>query len=140
MARRLLLVTVALLMWGTMQAHAQETHPAQPNQGSTTHGIIRKAQPKAAQPAKPAAPASPEAVAAAIATAVRSVEEAKKPMPRPRAVRPVTPPAAHRRYTVRWPSQRVEVRWETPEERITLSWSAPDSPTGYARDDRRLEP
>lgn len=157
MGRPLLLALVATLASsGTLSA--QETHPAPADPAKPTHGIVRKAPPKSAEPTKPAAevphaakPAaepvklapttSTEAVAAAIAAAVRSVEEKKKPeAPRPRAVRSEAPRAPQRRYVVRWASPRVQVRWDTPDDRITLSWSAGDSLAGYARDDRGLVP
>jgi hypothetical protein len=81
--------------------------------------------------AKPAS--STEAVAAAIANAVRSLEEKEKKKPEsvraqpPRATRHAAPPAvAQRRYSVKWPSQRFEVHWAAPVDRVEISWGPQD--------------
>jgi hypothetical protein len=148
---RLPIVLVAVaLSFGSLRAAAQEPRPAHTEPGRPTYGIVRKAPPKSTQtpPAKPtpepvklAPVASTEAVAAAIAAAVRSVEERKKPeSPRPSPVRPPTPRVPQRRYAVQWPSQRLQVQWDTPDKRITLSWASLESPTAYAQDDRALQP
>jgi len=110
------------------QHDAAPADKVEPETRSTpaVHGIIRSAQPKRTDPVKVAPGASTEAVAAAIAAAMRSVEDANKtatPVPaQRRSVRSgnrVVPP---RRYTVPWPSQRIIVRWESPEERVDLTW------------------
>jgi hypothetical protein len=158
---RSLVVVVALLCGGPIQAAAQEAHPAQAaDQGRPTHGIIRKPQPKPAEAAKPTTTqtgkpepvkatqsASTEAVAAAIANAVRSLEEQdhKRPESVPaqpaRAARPAAPRAvAPRRYSVTWPSQRFEVRWAAPDDRVMLSWGATETSSEQTRDNQRLEP
>jgi outer membrane biosynthesis protein TonB len=147
---------------------AHPPQPADP--GRPTHGIIRKPQPKppaesakaaTTEPGKPDAPkaeaekasgherpaASTEAVAAAIANAVRSLEEKDKkkadsahPLP-PRPARPAAPRAvAQRRYSVTWPSQRFEVQWDAPVDRVVLSWGALETTAERSRDDLRLEP
>ena len=144
--RRTLALFVVVAVWCTSSyASAQEARPHEPDHAKPTHGIVRKAPPpKTTESVKAASPASTEAVAAAIAAAVRSVEETKKaaPVARPRPplapVQRATPP---RRYAVRWPSQRLELQWDTPEERVTLSWGVPDSTTvGHVRDAGGLEP
>jgi len=149
MWRRSLFLLIAVFYGGSMRVAAQEAHPPQATeQARPTHGIIRKPQPKLAEPpkapttetAKPAEPvktepvkaapaASTEAVAAAIANAVRSLEEKEKKKPESahpqpaRTVRPAARPVPQRRYSVSWPSQRFAVQWSAPEEdRITLSW------------------
>ena len=133
-------VLVSLFCYAT-HVTAQEARTPPPDSGKPTHGIIRKAQPKTAEPMKVTPAASTEAVAAAIAAAVRSVEATKKPAPppRPRPVRPEAAEVPRRRYTVNWPSQRIEVSWETADERIVLSWSTPASADAYARDVSRFE-
>jgi hypothetical protein len=142
MWRAFLIVAIASLCCDATQVTAQEARTPPPDSGKPTHGIIRKAQPKSPDPVKVTPAASTEAVAAAIAAAVRSVEATKKPTPapHPRAVRPQASAVAQRRYTVNWPSQRIEVSWETADERIGLSWTTPGLADAYARDDRRLEP
>ena len=122
MRRSLSIFVVAFVWCASPYASAQEARPHEPDPAKPTHGIVRKAPPpKTAESVKAAAPASTEAVAAAIAAAVRSVEEAKKSAPaaRPRPPRApaqrATPP---RRYAVRWPSQRLELHWETPDDRL----------------------
>jgi len=127
MPRSSLIVAIASLCCYATEVTVQEARTPPPGSGKPTHGIIRKAQPKAPDPEKVTPAASTEAVAAAIAAAVRSVEAAKKPTPapRPRAVRPQTSVIPQRRYTVNWPSQRIEVSWETADERIGLSWTSP---------------
>ena len=140
------------------------------NLGRPTHGIIRKPQPKppaeAAKPATTTEPGKPEAtkaeagkspehakpaasteaVAAAIANAVRSLEEKDKKKPEPahpqpaRPVRAVPRAVAERTYSVKWPSQRFEVQWAAPEDRVMLSWGAQETTADYSRDDLRLEP
>ncbi|HVQ13682.1 MAG TPA: hypothetical protein VMS40_08830 [Vicinamibacterales bacterium] len=166
---RSLIVLVALFCAGSIRAAAQEPHPPQATeQGRPTHGIIRKPQPKPpAEPAKPAtttepgttgagkptehakpAPAaSTEAVAAAIANAVRSLEEKEKKKADPAHPQPArtirataSRTAPRRRYSVVWPSQRFEVQWAAPEDRVTLSWSAQENTAEYSRDDLRLQP
>lgn len=136
-----LIVGILALCCNATHATAQGARSPQSDPPGTTHGIIRKAQPKTAEPVKVAPAASTEAVAAAIAAAVRSAEEAKKPAPvsRPRAVRPPAAPVPQRRYVVSWSSQRLEVRWDTPDERISLSWGATGSES-YAQDDSPVEP
>lgn len=88
---------------------------------------------KAPAHAKPApAAASTEAVAAAIANAVRSLEEKEKKTPeaahaQPARTRVAAPrAAAQRRYSVKWPSQRFEVQWAAPVDRVLLSWETGD--------------
>jgi hypothetical protein len=112
---------------------AQEAPQPPADQSRPAHGIIRKPQPKPAQPAtqteQPVKPvASTEAVAAAIASAVRSVEEAKKPSPAPaRPAHAAVPRAVARRYSVQWPDSRVQLHWEgAADERVTLAWSSSD--------------
>ena len=102
---------------------------------------------KASGHERPAPAASTEAVAAAIANAVRSLEEKDKkkadsahPLP-PRPARPAAPRAvAQRRYSVTWPSQRFEVQWDAPVDRVLLSWGALETTAERSRDDLRLEP
>jgi hypothetical protein len=108
-----------------MAVHAQESRPgAATESDKPTHGIIRKARPKNAEPVKQSPPvATTDAAAAAIAAAVRTVEETKKPAAAsPRPARRVEPRAPVRRYEIRWPSQRFEVEWATHDERVSLSW------------------
>ena len=146
MGRATPIVVLMVACCGATPVMTQDARPPQSGPGNTTHGIIRKAQPKTAEPVKVAPAASTEAVAAAIAAAVRSAEETKKPTPavRPRVARPSAAPAvAQRRYTVSWPSQRFEVHWETADEgagRVSLSWSTPGSSNAYGQGGRALEP
>lgn len=104
---------------------------------------------KATEHAKPAPTpgASTEAVAAAIANAVRSLEEKEKKKAEPAHPQPArsTRTAAartvpRRRYSVIWPSQRFEVQWATPDDRVKLSWGASEAAAEYSREDLRLEP
>ncbi len=144
MLRTSLAVMIALVCSVTT-IFAQATHPAQTDPEKPTHGIIRKARPRTADAKTPEAAKPPvattETVAAAIAAAVRSVEETKKPAsPRPRPARPAEARALPRRYEVRWPSQRVEVHWDTPDERVRLSWQASEVPAEADGDEPRLEP
>lgn len=145
-------MVLVVVLCGSWQAAAQEAHPSQASdQSRPTHGIIRKPQPRppadqakpatATEPGKPAEPAkathppsSTEDVAAAIANAVRSLEEKEKktePAAHPEPVRstrrtaPRTVP--QRRYSVTWPSQRFEVHWAAPDDRIVLSWDAAET-------------
>ena len=157
-----LIVVVALLSGGSTRAAAQETPtPPAADPGRPTHGIIRKPQPKPSEPAKSPAPetgkpaesakktptASTEEVAAAIANAVRALEEKgnKKPEPAPASAAhagrsQAAPAVAKRRYSVNWPSQRFEVQWAAPDDRITLSWDAAPPETGDTYGRWRLEP
>ena len=105
---------------------ATSTEPAKTEVGKTEAG--KSPAPTHAKPA-----ASTEAVATAIANAVRSLEENEKKKPEPvhsqpaRATRPAVPRAvAQRRYSVRWPSQRFEVQWAAPVDRVEISWGAQD--------------
>ncbi len=135
-------IAAIALLCCTTDVAAQEA-PTPPSDATRpTHGIIRKAQPKVAEPVKIAPAASTEAVAAAIAAAVRSVEATKKSTtpPRPRPVRSPAAQVPQRRYTVNWPSQRIEVNWEAADERIGLSWGTAGLTGTYTRDDGRLEP
>jgi carbonic anhydrase len=155
MSRRALMVLVVVLCGGPMRATAQEAHAPPPqatDPSRPTHGIIRKPQPKPpADPAKPATttepgkpaepvkathpPSSTEDVAAAIANAVRSLEEKEKKKAEPaahpepvRSTRRAGPRAVpQRRWSVTWPSQRVEVQWAAPDDRILLSWGAEET-------------
>lgn len=131
----------------TVKGHAAKPAvPADQSAGkSPTHGIIRKAparepqsQPQAASQPRPASQAptkvaSTEAVAAAIANAVRSVEKPEKPATAG-VSRPANPAASRvarvppRRYVVRWPSSRVQLRWGEPETRVRLSWNGAEGP------------
>jgi hypothetical protein len=120
---RALLVVFAALALGAPRAEAQahanapkEPAPTAPPASAPSHGIIRKGQPRPAQ----AATVAP--VAAAIAAAVKSVEETKKPAA-PRPAPAVRPRPAPRRYVLRWPDRRVEVKWAVPEDRVTLAWT-----------------
>ena len=170
MWRSFLLALIATLACGASRAAAQETHPVKDDPSRPTHGIVRRAPAKPADTAKPTAegtktvpedtkppsegtkasaqptklapPASTEAVAAAIANAMRSADEKKKEAVRPRPVRPEPQrvSAPQRRYAVRWPSPRLQVHWGTPEDRISLSWSATDRLAGNERDDHGLVP
>lgn len=144
----------ASLRAAAQEAHPPQPPQTPPatDQNRPTHGIIRKPQPKPpADPAKPATtteprkpaepvkathpPSSTEDVAAAIANAVRSLEEKEKNKgeatahPEPvRSTRRAAPRAVpQRRYSVTWPSQRVEVQWAAPADRILLSWGAEEA-------------
>jgi hypothetical protein len=119
---------------------ATTTEPGKPDAAKAEAG-------KASEHAKPAPAASTETVAAAIANAVRSMEEKDKKKPDsvdPLPLRPARPAApravAQRRYSVKWPSQRFEVQWDAPIDRVMLSWGALETPAERARDDLRLEP
>ena len=119
---------------------ATTSEPGKPEAATTEAG-------KASEHAKPAPAGSTEAVAAAIANAVRSLEEKDKkkpdtvhPLPTPPA-RPAAPrAAAQRRYSVKWPSQRFEVQWDAPADRVMLSWGGLETTAERSRDDLRLEP
>lgn len=111
--------------------------------GETTKAGVGKAP----EHAQPASAGSTEAVAAAIANAVRSLEEKEKKKPEAmhsqpvRAARPAAPRTVpQRRYSVKWPSQRFEVQWAVPVDRVTLSWGALETTADYSRDDQRPEP
>jgi hypothetical protein len=132
----------------------QPKPPAEPAKAATTSepGKADAAKPepgKAAEHAKPTPAASTEAVAAAIANAVRSLEEKEKKKPEAahphsqpaRPVRSAAPrPVPQRRYSVTWPSQRFEVQWEAPGDRVMLSWGALETTAERSHDDLRLEP
>ena len=122
--RRTLAAALIAVVCSITTLVAQNAPAAQTDEPKPTHGIIRKARPKTAEPVKQPPVATTDAAAAAIAAAVRSAEETKKAAPpqRPRAARPTETRAARRRYLVKWPSQRLEVKWDTPDERVTLSW------------------
>jgi hypothetical protein len=157
MGSRFVFVLAVVLCCRAIETSAQQStgpREAKAAEETVAHGIVRKPRPKpvepakAGQPARAVGPATPtpvstEAVAAAIAKAVRSAEEAKKPVPAaavaPRVVPQPAPRAPQRRYTVRWPIERFEVQWETPDERVRLSWNAGSSSTS-ARDGQGLEP
>jgi hypothetical protein len=105
---------------------ATSTEPPKTEVGKTDAG-----QSPAPAHAKPAS--STEAVAAAIANAVRSLEEKEKKKPEPvqaqppRATRHAVPRAvSQRRYSVEWPSQRFEVHWAAPGDRVEISWGLQD--------------
>jgi hypothetical protein len=128
---------------------AQEPGPAQSDPGKLTHGIIRKPRPKPAGPVAPAPVASTETAAAAIAAAVRNAEDTKKSAPpAPPSAAPPARPATRaaetrallRGYEVRWPSQRLEVAWDTPDERVTLSWPATGDAPEPDRDGHGSQP
>jgi hypothetical protein len=124
---------------------AQETRPASTDADKPIHGIIRKPKPRTVEPGKQPAVVTPpvastEAVAAAIAAAVRSVEDTTKPATTTRPARLAERRAPVRRYEVRWPSQRLAVQWDTPDERVTLSWQASGVAAEPARDEHRPEP
>ena len=126
--RRSLLAVLVAVVCSVATPVAQDAHRAQTDETKPTHGIIRKARPKAAEPVKQPPVATTDAAAAAIAAAVRSAEETTKVASpqRPRVARPPEPRAPLRRYEVNWPSQRLEVKWDSPEERVTLSWQTPE--------------
>jgi len=77
---------------------------------------------------------------------VRSLEEKDKKKPEPthplpaRPVRAMPRAVAERKYSVKWPSQRFEVQWTAPDDRVMLSWGAQETTAEYSRDDLRLEP
>jgi len=135
MRHPLLAVLIAALWSATTPLLAQQAPPAPTD--SEKHGIVRRLKPRTAEPQV----ATTEAAAAAIAAAIRSAEETKKPEPqRPHPARPAGPRVKPRRYEVLWPSQRLAVEWETPDERVTLSWQSADVPAEPARDDRGPKP
>ena len=116
-------------------APSETTKPA----AATEHGKAEPAKAEAGKPspakatehAKSTPAASTEAVAAAIANAVRTLEEKEKKKAEPvhaqpaRSVRPVPRAVPQRRYSVNWPTQRFEVQWAAPEDRVTLEWDTP---------------
>jgi len=141
--RRVLLTVCALLTIGVAPLAAQEHGAAKAPAKATTqapakHGIIRKGdprptgapQPRPAEPVKVAPAASTEAVAAAIAAAVKSVEEKQAATHRRVSQSARAKTAPKRRYAVQWPSTRLQVKWSSPDERVTLSWNeaAPETP------------
>jgi hypothetical protein len=128
----------------------QPRPPADPAKPATAteagnHEATKAESGKAPEPHVKAA--STEAVAAAIANAVRSLEEKEKRKPEAahvqpaRVARPAAPRAVpQRRYSVKWPTQRFEVEWAAPVDRVVLSWGALETTAEYSRDDRQLEP
>jgi len=122
----------------TARAHGIVRKAPVKTAGAGSSGVITTAPPAGAARSPEAdaitvAPAaSTEAVAAAIAAAVKAVEEKKAAEGKKasdasrRAIdRPRVRAVPRRRYTVQWPSQRLEVRWTDVDDRVRLSWNEP---------------
>ena len=69
--RRDLLAVLIAVVCSVVTLVAQDAHPAQADETKPTHGIIRKARPKAAEPVKQPPVATTDAAAAALAAEVR---------------------------------------------------------------------